>query len=642
MSTNKTPHTGGGFFLYSRKSTEAEDRQILSIDSQIDEVKALAERLGLTIIEVFREARSAKAPGRPLFTKMMQRLQAGEATGILCWKLDRLARNPMDGGALIWAVNQNGIRILTPTQSYSQADDNMILMYIEFGMAHKYISDLSRVVKRGLEAKARGGWYPAGAPLGYLNDPRHPKGQKTVVMDPERFPLVRKMWDLILSGTYSPRRILTVARDDWGFLTRAGTPLSRSGLYYLFSNPFYTGSFEYPLRSGHWFKGNHEPMITESEYDRVQTLLGSKGRPRAVSRTFAYTGLIRCGGCEAMITAEEKHQLICAVCRHKFAHRGKDHCPRCRTRIHDMLDRGTTRKPTVLHYVYYHCTKRKDPTCPERAIRVEDLEGHFADYLERMETSEQFQRWVVERLRRSQEKEMGARNALKRSHDKTYKACLARLDNLIRLKTAPENHHGSLLSDAEYARQRSILLKEQGRLEEILRDNGHRITQWLGLVEEVFDFTRHARARLQHRDPETKRLLLAVFSMEGSNLTLAAKKLRIDASKPFPILGESLPSIPRAKPMFEPEESRMNKRQENAFASSCPGNLGQLDDVRTENLMKSSQDGSYGARHYGQSGVRLVQRLRDWLQSTPNQELVALRGRMMAVREKVQSGLRSA
>ena len=131
-----------GFFLYSRKSTEAEDRQVLSINSQIDEVKTLAERLGLRIVEVFSEARSAKAPGRPVFDAMMRQLYAGQAQGVLCWKLDRLARNPVDGGSVIWAIKQHGIRIITPTQSYSHNDDNIILMYIEFGMAQKYIDDL--------------------------------------------------------------------------------------------------------------------------------------------------------------------------------------------------------------------------------------------------------------------------------------------------------------------------------------------------------------------------------------------------------------------------------------------------------------------------------------------------------------------
>src|SRR5436309_4765167 len=92
-----TPTPKNVYFLYSRKSTESEDRQVLSIDSQIDEMNAIGARESLPIVEVLSEARSAKEPGRPVFNAMMTRLEAGEAEGILCWKLDRLARNPVDG-----------------------------------------------------------------------------------------------------------------------------------------------------------------------------------------------------------------------------------------------------------------------------------------------------------------------------------------------------------------------------------------------------------------------------------------------------------------------------------------------------------------------------------------------------------------
>src|SRR5262249_17312073 len=156
--------------------------------------------------------------------------------------------------------------------------DNMILMYIEFGMAHKYIDDLGRAVKRGLEAKAKRGWYPTVAPLGYLNDPHAPKGQKAILVDPERFPHVREMWDLMLTGTSTPPKTLKIATEKWGLRTRPGKPLSRSGIYRIFTSPFYAGSFEYPVGSDHWFQGNHQPMVSGAEYDRVQTLLGSKGR----------------------------------------------------------------------------------------------------------------------------------------------------------------------------------------------------------------------------------------------------------------------------------------------------------------------------------------------------------------------------
>jgi len=207
------------FLIYCRKSTEAEDRQVLSIESQTRELEQLARKLNLPI-EVLNESQSAKEPGRPVFNRMMQRLYRGEVAGIICWKLDRLARNPVDGGSIIWAIKQHGIKVITPTQNFSREDDNTILMYIEFGMAQKYVDDLSKNTKRGLKTKVENGWYPGVAPVGYLNHTDRQTGENTVVKDPDRFQLLRRMWDLMLTGTYTPPRILEVANTEWGFRTR--------------------------------------------------------------------------------------------------------------------------------------------------------------------------------------------------------------------------------------------------------------------------------------------------------------------------------------------------------------------------------------------------------------------------------------
>src|SRR5205807_8244946 len=139
-----------------------------------------------------------KAPGRPMFNSMMERLYRGEADGILCWKLDRLARNPVDGGAIIWAMKEHGLTIVTPFQTYGQSEDNVVMVYLEFGMAQKYVDDLSRNVKRGLQAKAEMGWLPSLPPLGYINH-AGPDSRKVIVKDPERFEMIRKCWDLMLA-----------------------------------------------------------------------------------------------------------------------------------------------------------------------------------------------------------------------------------------------------------------------------------------------------------------------------------------------------------------------------------------------------------------------------------------------------------
>jgi len=97
------------YFLYARRSSESEDRQMASIESQTEELKKLSKENSLNIVEIFSESKSAKAPGRPVFNEMVERIQKGEAQGILCWKLNRLARNPIDGGQISWMLQENVI-----------------------------------------------------------------------------------------------------------------------------------------------------------------------------------------------------------------------------------------------------------------------------------------------------------------------------------------------------------------------------------------------------------------------------------------------------------------------------------------------------------------------------------------------------
>ena len=307
------------YIIYCRKSSESEERQVLSIESQMKELGDLTKRLGINPAEVLTESKSAKYPGRPIFNAMMKKVYKGEVKGIITWKLDRLARNPLDGSALVWALDQGKLsEIVTPQGTFLNNSNDKFLMQIEFGMAKKYVDDLSDNVKRGNRAKLERGWLPGRPPLGYLNEPL----ARTIVRDPERFNLVRKIWDLLLQGV-PIAKIQEIAENELGLRARkkaGGKHLSRSGFYKILGNPFYYGLIE---RNQEVFKGNHEAMITEEEYWKAQEILGRKGRPRPQKHQFAYTGLIRCGECGSMVTAEEK-----------------DNRYGC-------------------HYVYYRCTKKK-------------------------------------------------------------------------------------------------------------------------------------------------------------------------------------------------------------------------------------------------------------------------------------------
>src|SRR5262245_40035816 len=217
--------------IYARKSSESEDRQILSIDSQIQELRFLAARRGLAPVELVTEARSAKAPGRPEFERLMRRIERGQVTGVLCWKMDRLARNHLDHGAVLQALADGRLKeVITSDRAYTADGNDRFLGNFELGIATKFIDDLRQNVKRGNRARFQQGWPNFRPPAGYLED----RATKTVIKDPVNFDLVRRAWDLLLSGSMQPRAILKVLNEEWGFRSRknqrsGGKPMSFSG-----------------------------------------------------------------------------------------------------------------------------------------------------------------------------------------------------------------------------------------------------------------------------------------------------------------------------------------------------------------------------------------------------------------------------
>src|SRR2546422_5855649 len=159
------------YVIYARKSTESEDRQILSIDSQVKELRLLADRQGVPVAEVLTESHSAKAPGRPVFGELMKRIERGSVRGVVCWKLDRLARNHLDHGRVLYALSTGQLeRVVTPERTYTGNGDDRFMGNFELGMATKYIDDLRANVKRGNRALFDKGIPNFRPPLGYTRD----------------------------------------------------------------------------------------------------------------------------------------------------------------------------------------------------------------------------------------------------------------------------------------------------------------------------------------------------------------------------------------------------------------------------------------------------------------------------------------
>ncbi len=522
------------YFLYARKSSESEDRQIQSIDDQINRLKKIASDLNLDIKKTYTEAKSAKKPNnRPIFDEMIQRIENGDANGILCWQINRLSRNPIDSGKLSWLLQQGILKSIQTIDRQYLPGDNVLIFSVESGVANQFILDLSKNTKRGLISKLEKGWQTGVAPLGYLND----KENKIIIKDPERFNLIRKMWDLMLTGNYTPPKILDIANNEWGFKTRkfkriGNNPLSRSGIYKIFTSLFYAGIIE---NGGIQYEGKHERMITLEEYDRVQMLLGRKGKPRPKRHEFAFTGSIRCGVCGCLYTAETHQKFIKST--------------------------GEIRK-----YTYYHCTKRSAKIkCNQRKnIRAEDLELMIEKEIEKYTILPEFLEWALEGLSKKNDTEIEDRSKIHETQSRTLLDTQKQLDELTKMR------YRQLIDDETFIKEKNTLQSQISQLKERLRETETRAERWLELTEKTFVFATYARAAFLRANKMgkaglelKKEILLALGKMP----IMRDKKLTIESNDWLVPIKNEYPALEKKYRGLELRENLDNTAQTEALDS---------------------------------------------------------------------------
>jgi len=345
------------YCLYARKSTEQDERQALSIDSQVKEMLAIAEKEELEVIDIRRESHSAKDSGqRPVFKQIMEDIEKERFNAILTWAPDRLSRNAGDLGSLVDLMDQKKLlRIRTYGQTFTNSPNQKFLLMILCSQAKLENDNKSVNVKRGLRARCEMGLWPAPAPTGYLNEKRIDR-KGYVLIDKERSPIIKQMFEKVAHEKWSGRKVYHWLKFELNFKTATGNKnLSLGNLYRILENHFYYGVFEYPKKSGNWYTGKHEPIITKELFDAVQVQMKSQVVIFG-NKEFAFTKLMTCGLCGSGITADEKFKKL--------------------------------KNGKVNRHVYYGCTKVRDKNCKCGYINETDLIKQFENLINEIDIDE--------------------------------------------------------------------------------------------------------------------------------------------------------------------------------------------------------------------------------------------------------------
>lgn len=358
------------YCIYARKSMEAEDRQAISIDSQLSEMRKIIERDHLKLVGTKTEAHSAKNSGeRPVFLEMIEEIKSGKYNAILTWNPDRLSRNAGDLGHLVDLMDKGLLReIRTFNQVFSNSPNDKFLLMILCSQAKLENDNRGINVRRGLRTSVERGLWPCSTPsIGYVKS--RIVGEEGIVhVDSERAPIVRQVYEKV---AYEGKSIYDIVLwlKEIGFTTRAGKFLNYSMVQVMVHKPFYYGEFEYPRNSGKWYKGAHKPIITKELYDAVQEKIAAYTRKKKYHPTkpqpFAFTKIIKCGNCGSNVTAEERHKTL------------------------------KVSKETV-SYRQYMCNRSRDRQCRERIITEEQLMSELYKIIDQVEIDEIGMRDLIE------------------------------------------------------------------------------------------------------------------------------------------------------------------------------------------------------------------------------------------------------
>jgi DNA invertase Pin-like site-specific DNA recombinase len=476
------------YFIYCRKSSEDEERQVLSIEAQLHELRDFAKQHGLFIVREYNESQSAKAPGRPIFNEMLGEIEKGNAQGILAWNPDRLARNSIDGGKVIYLVDtQKIVALKFPTFWFEATPQGKFMLSVAFGQAKYYTDNLRENILRGIRQKIRRGELSAKAPLGYFNEPR----LRTIEPDKKTFRKVKECLEAFATGQYTLTGIQRKMFSLGLVGSRSGKPLSLSSIEAILDNPFYYGHCRY---RGEVYAGSHKPMISKKLFDQIQAALVQNGKPRTKqgAKGYLFKGFAVCGECGYSVTAE----------RHV--------------------------KRSGLVFTYYRCTqKSKTQVCTQPFVREEELARQVTDMVKKLSLSDEWRDQFLKRLE--------SENADARHSSELFVQNLK--TDISTVKTKLERLTDAYLNEAlelgEYQERKNVLTAEKKTLEEKLSDFERKGNRWLELMRNWILEANQAEDMVRKESLGDMKTFLASI---GSNRRIASGTLSQSFKSPWSAL----------------------------------------------------------------------------------------------------------
>ena len=483
------------YLIYARKSTDEDTKQVRSIEDQLTELKLFSQKENLDIVDILVEKQSAKAPGRSIFNEMLERIKNNEANGIIAWNPDRLARNSLDGGQIMFLIDQGLLKSLKfPTFWFEDTPQGRFMLNLAFSQAQYYVDNLSQNVKRGMLNKARRGEFPMKAPPGYINN----RLTRKIDLNPKTAKYIKKAFWLYAQGGYSyPEISVYLAKKGvlgLGRKQRQPRPLVANGIYGILTNPFYYGYFRY---NGEIFKGIHKPLIDKKLFDRVQGVVLTRSKNRKRIHQFAFTKLIKCSECGYMVTAEN----------------------------HRKYYKNTNR---MVDYTYYRCSKKGRINCSQPYINQDDLVDQVNYYIQKVSIPKSWQAKMLERLKQDEETARQNVEKLTKELNLQLATIQLKLDKLL------DSFLEGIVVRSDYLKAKDQLFNQKQAIQAKIEQFRRNQIFWLEPLKNHILLAASGEKTATDGSLHAKRKILENI---GSNFSLHEQKLTFCWQKPWAALG---------------------------------------------------------------------------------------------------------